>query len=95
MWNPLKKKDENESEEEKKLLEGMPDTKDMNVIQRFAMNRIMKMKPEEREKLMKKAMTPKNVEKHKGEIIQQLETMRKSGQISDDQYRLAKKRFNI
>ena len=95
MWNPLKKKDEGESEEEKKLLEGMPDTKDMNVIQRFAMNRIMKMKPEEREKLMKKAMTPKNVEKHKGEIIQQLETMRKSGQISDDQYRLAKKRFNI
>lgn len=94
MWNPLKKKDEM-SKEEEKLLEGMPDTKDMNVIQRFAMNRIMKMKPEEREKLMKKAMTPKNVEKHKGEIIQQLETMRKSGQISDDQYRLAKKRFNI
>ena len=94
MWNPLKKKDEGKNEEDK-LLEGMPDTKDMNILQRFAMKRIMKMNPTERQKLMQKAMTPKNIEKHKGEIIEQLETMRKAGQISDDQYRLAKKRFGL
>jgi hypothetical protein len=40
-------------------------------------------------------MTPKNVEKHKDEILSSLEAMRKSGQISDDQYRLAKAKFGL
>ena len=92
MWNPFKKDDEKELEKE---LAGMPETKDMNMLQRFAMKRIMAMKPAEREKLMKKALTPKNIEKHKGEILASLETMRKARQISDDQYRLAKKRLGL
>lgn len=94
MWNPLKKKND---EEENALpnIPGMPDMKDLNMFQRFAMKRMMKMNPAEREKMMKKAMTPKNIEKNKVEILASLEAMRKSGQISDDQYRLTKKKMGI
>ncbi len=93
-WNPLKKKND---EEENALpnIPGMPDMKDLNIFQRFAMKRMMKMSPAEREKMMKKAMTPKNIEKNKAEILASLEAMRKSGQISDDQYRLTKKKMGI
>lgn len=107
MWNPLKK---NNDEEEKALPNipgmparnaggvtpaGWPDMKDLNMFQRFAMKRMMKMSPAEREKMMKKAMTPKNIAKNKTEILASLEAMRKSGQISDDQYRLTKKKMGI
>lgn len=91
-WNPFKK------DEEKKdvpSIPGMPDKKDMNMFQRFAMRRLEKMSPAEREKVMRKAMTPKNIAKHKDEIIASLEAMRKAGQISDDQYRLSKARFGL
>ncbi len=33
--------------------------------------------------------------KHKDEIMASLEAMRKAGQMSDDQYRLAKARFGL
>jgi len=95
MWNPFGKKDEEEKKEDMANIPGMPDTKDMNMLQRFAMKRLMNMSPAEREKTLRKAMTPKNIEKHKGEILQSLEAMRKAGQMSDDQYRLAKARFGL
>ena len=95
MWNPFSKKDEEEKKEDRANIPGMPDTKDMNMLQRFAMKRLMNMSPAEREKTLRKAMTPKNIEKHKGEILQSLEAMRKAGQMSDDQYRLAKARFGL
>lgn len=68
---------------------------DMNMLQRFAYKRIMAMKPEERQKLMQKMLKPENVAKHKKEILEQLEMMRKSGQMSDDQIRLAKARLGL
>lgn len=74
---------------------GWPDMKDMNLLQRFAMKRMMKMSPAEREKMIKKAMTPKNIKKNQKEILASLEAMRKSGQISDDQYRLTKKKLGL
>ena len=96
MWTPFKKKEERKKNEEDFLnTPGVPDTKDMNMLQRFAMRRLAKMSPEEREKVMRKAMTPKNVQKHKSEILAQLENMRKAGQISDDQYRLSRKKLGI
>lgn len=94
-WNPFKK---DETEKEKVAvpnIPGMPDPKDMNMFQRFAMKRLMNMSPAEREKTLRKAMTPKNIEKHKDEIKASLEAMRKAGQMSDDQYRLAKARFGL
>ncbi len=94
VWNPFKKDDE-EKETALPHIPGMPDMKDMNMFQRFAMKKLMSMSPAEREKLMKKAMTPKNIEKNKDEILATLESMRKAGQISDDQYRLTKAKFGL
>lgn len=96
-WNPFKK-DEKADEAAAKLeaeLAAMPGAKDMNMFQRFAMKRVLKMSPEERQKVMQKAMTPKNIEKHKGEILAQLEAMKKAGQMSDDQFRLAKRKLGL
>lgn len=95
MWNPLKKKSASDDTSTPAALPGMPDTKDMNMLQRFAMKRLEKMSPAERQKMMQKALNPKNIQKHKGEIMQTLEAMKKAGQMSDDQYRLAKKRFGL
>jgi hypothetical protein len=96
-WNPFKKDkaaDENAAKIEAQF-EAMPGAKDMNMFQKFAMKRVLKMPPEERNKVLQKAMTPKNIEKHKDEILAQLEAMKKAGQMSDDQYRLAKRKLGI
>lgn len=96
MWNPLKKKnDTNNGAPAKATPLGMPDTKDMNMFQKFAMKRLEKMSPAERQKMMQKALNPKNIQKHKGEIMATLDAMKAGGQMSDDQYRLAKKRFGL
>ena len=97
-WNPFKKKDLKQEEEQQKLeaaLEAMPGAKDMNMFQKFAMKRVMAMSPEERAKVMQKALKPENVQKHKKEILEQLETMKRMGQMSDDQYRLAKRKLGL
>jgi hypothetical protein len=95
MWNPLKKQSDDQVSVPKASVPGAPDTKDMNFMQKFAMKRLEKMSPAERQKMMQKALNPKNIQKHKGEIVATLEAMKKSGQMSDDQYRLAKKRFGL
>lgn len=98
VWNPFKKKDPKQVEEQQKLeaaLEAMPGAKDMNMLQKFAMKRVMAMSPEERNKVMQKALKPENVQKHKKEILEQLETMKRMGQMSDDQYRLAKRKLGL
>lgn len=99
-WNPFaKKKDELASkpsgENELASLPGAPKLEDMGMMERFAMKRFMKMSPEEQKKMVEKAMTPKNIEKHKDEIVASLEEMKKSRMISDDQYRLMKRKFGI
>ncbi len=98
MWNPFKKKTEKEKEKEAKLqekIESMPGVGNLNVVQRYMTKRVLSMSPEKQKMFMEKAMTPKNVEKHKGEIMAQLDALKKSGQLSDDQYRLAKRRLGI
>lgn len=101
MWNPLKKSARGgsasgrKSSKESSPLPGAPDPKDLNMFQKFAMKRLEKMSPAERQKMMQKALTPKNIQKHKSEIITTLDAMKKAGQMSDDQYRLAKKRFGL
>ncbi len=94
-WNPFSKKDKDEEKTGLPNIPGMPASKDMGMLQRFAMRRLEKMSPAERDKVMRKAMTPKNIEKHKDEILASLTAMRKAGQMSDDQYRLAKARFGL
>jgi hypothetical protein len=95
MWNPFKKDDAKDTNAPLPNMPGMPDMEKMNMFQRFAMRRLLKMSPAEREKVMRKAMTPKNIEKNKGEILASLEAMRKSGQMSDDQYRLTKAKLGL
>jgi hypothetical protein len=109
MWNPfakkpkddkkkpviVEKKDERSFEEKLADMPGAPDPKDMGMFQKFAMKQLLKMSPAEREKVLKKAMTPKNIAKHKDEILVQLEQARKSGMMSDDQYRLARRKMGI
>lgn len=101
MWNPFTKKDEKDEvtkEGDAKTpagMPGMPDMKDMNMLQRMAMKRFMAMSPQEQQKMVQKMMTPKNIAKHKDEILEQLEEARKSGLVSDDQYRLAKKKMGL
>lgn len=99
--NPFKKKSDEKEEggksEPMKLPNGMPmpDMENMNMLQRMAMKRFMAMSPQEQQKLVQKMMTPSNIAKHKDEILEQLEEARKSGMVSDDQYRLAKKKLGL
>lgn len=100
MWNPFTKKDDNDEEKKDAVsmpagMPGMPDMKNMNMIQRMAMKRFMAMSPQEQQKMVQKMMTPANIAKHKDEILQQLEDARKSGMVSDDQYRLAKRKMGL
>lgn len=96
-WNPLKK-DQKDKEKEEKVeaqLAMMPGAKDMNMFQRFAMKRFLNMSPENQQKVVAKTMKPENVAKHKGEIMAQLDMLKKAGKLSDDQYRLAKRRLGL
>jgi hypothetical protein len=45
--------------------------------------------------MMQKALKPENVQKHKKEILEQLENVKRSGMMSDDQYRLAKRKLGL
>jgi hypothetical protein len=100
--NPFKKnKDSDKKESSENLaakmadMPGAPDMSKMNAVQRMAYKQFLKMSPEKQRDVMKKAMTPKNIQKNKGEIIKQLDEMKAAGMMSDDQYRLAKKKFGL
>ncbi|EKE18764.1 MAG: hypothetical protein ACD_9C00245G0001 [uncultured bacterium] len=71
------------------------DPQNMGFMQRMAMKKLQKMSPEEREKLMKKVMTPENIQKNKQDILKTLEQMKKSGQMNDHQIFEAKKRLGL
>jgi hypothetical protein len=83
MWNPFKKEG-GESDEKKGNFA-------MNMMSKIAMRRLEKMSPKEREKMIREAMTPKNKDK----MLAAMEQMKKAGQISDDQYRMAKKKLGF
>ena len=95
-WNPFKKGDEKEKKQDDlPAISGVKKPEDMNMLQRMAYKRVMAMIPSERAKLMQKMMTPKNVKKHEKEIREQIEELRKSGKVSDDQLRLMKARLGL
>lgn len=96
MWNPFKKNtqqnaptDNSATDKDEKKSGG--DSFKMNMLQRIAMKRMEKMGPKERAKLMQDFMKPEN----RGQMVAVMEMMRKSGQISDEQYELAKKRMGL
>jgi len=79
MWNPFKK--DNNSDDKQKL----------GMLQRIAMKKLEKMSPEERNKIMQDAMKPENKEK----IMAVIEQMKKSGQLTNEQIELAKKKLGL
>jgi hypothetical protein len=100
MWNPLKKKsagvkDDRTPEEKLAAMPGAPKLDELKWHERFAMKRFLKMSPEEQKKVVAKAMTPENVAKHKDEFAASLEEMKKNRMISDDQYRVMKRKFGL
>ena len=72
-----------------------PDMSKMNALQKMAYKRFLKMSPEKQRQVLKKALTPKNIAKHRKELITQLDQAKEAGMISDDQYRLAKKKLGL
>lgn len=71
------------------------DPKNMGMLQRIAMKKVMAMSPQEREQLMKKVMTPDNISKNKKQILETLEQLEKSGQMNKHQIFEAKKRLGL
>lgn len=80
----------------KKNKTGNPlDPQNMGFMQRMAMKKLEKMSPEERAKMMKKVMTPENINKNREDILKTIEQMEKSGQMNSHQAFEAKKRLGL
>lgn len=94
MLNFLKKK-RNEDKDKKKVPTDPYDMENMGMLQKMAMKKFMKMSPEEKEKVIKKVMEPKNIQKNKKELLEMLEKMEKSGQMNKHQVFEAKKRMGL
>lgn len=82
-WNKKKKK-EDENNPQK-----------MGMLQRLAMKKIEKMDPKEREKLMQKALSPENIAKNKDKILETMQQMKASGQMTDEQMKMAKEKLGL
>jgi hypothetical protein len=85
MWNPFKKSNNNQGDESKSG--GFA----ANMMMRIAQKKLEKMGPKERENMMKEAFNPKNRDK----LLSAMEMMKKSGQITEEQYEEAKKRLGM
>ena len=83
-WNKKKKNDN-----------GEVDTQKMGILQRLAMRKLEKMDPKEREKVMQKALSPENIAKNKDKILETMEQMKASGQMTDEQMRMAKEKLGL
>lgn len=79
MWNIFKKKSDNDKNQK------------LGMLQRIAMRKLQKMSPEERNKIAQEALKPENKDK----ILAVIEQMKKSGQLSDEQIEMAKKKLGL
>lgn len=87
MWNPFKKNSQTDN-----------DTKDpqkLGMLQRLAMKKLQSMSEAERMKLAQKFLTPENIQKNRGKIIESMEAMRASGQITEAQLQEAKRKMGL
>jgi len=89
------KKTDEEKKQEEEILKNIPGAENMGMLQKMAMKKVMKMSPEERNKLMQKMLEPKNIQKNKKQILEMLEQMEKSGQMNKHQVFDAKKRLGL
>jgi hypothetical protein len=63
----------------------------LGMLQRIAMRKLEKMSPEEKEKMMQDALKPENKDK----ILAVIEQMKKSGQLTDEQIEMAKRKLGL
>ena len=67
----------------------------MKMLQSVAMKKLEKMNPAEREALAHKMMGEMSKPENKNKMLQVLEQMKSSGQISEEQYRMAKQKMGM
>lgn len=79
MWNPFKK------------AKSKVGSTAMGMMAKIAMKRVEKMDSKEREKMMRQAFDPKN----RNKMLAVMEHMKSAGQISDEQYRIAKEKLGL
>lgn len=84
MFWKKKRGDENSAEKQK-----------MGMLQRLAMKKLEKMDPKEREKLIQKALLPENIAKNKDKILETMEQMKSSGNLTDEQIKMAKEKLGL
>lgn len=63
----------------------------MGMMSKIAMKKMQNMSPKEQQKMMQEAFKPENKDK----MLAVMEQMRKSGQITDEQYNLAKQKLGM
>lgn len=85
MWNPFAKNSTTTTSDDN--VKGPK----MGMIQAMAMKRIAKMSPKERNKIMQDAMRPENRDK----IMDAMNKMKSSGQVTEDQIAQAKKMLGM
>lgn len=61
------------------------------MMQKVAMKKLQNMSPQEQQKLMQEAFKPENRDK----LLSAMEQMKKSGQITEEQYRMAKQKMGF
>ncbi|MFA6048219.1 MAG: hypothetical protein WCV59_04685 [Parcubacteria group bacterium] len=79
MWNPFKKAKQATS------------SAAMGMMAKIAEKKMRNMSPQEQQKMMAEAFKPGNKDK----LLQAMEMMRKSGQITEEQYNLAKQKLGF
>ena len=75
----------------KKKTTNTDDKQKMGMLQVLAMKKMMKMSPQEKEKLAQEMMRPEN----KTKLLSAMEMMKKTGQITDEQIEEAKKKMGL
>lgn len=87
MWNLFKKKGSNNNNPTSDTGGSFA----ANMMAKIAMKKIQKMSPQERNKMMQEAFKPENKDK----MLAAMEMMKKSGQITDEQIEMAKKKLGL
>ena len=63
----------------------------MGMMSKVAMKKLQNMSPKEQQKMMSEAFKPENKDK----MLAVMEQMRASGQISEEQYKMAKQKLGF
>jgi hypothetical protein len=94
-WKKKKKQDDKNNSPKMARLHRFAKQCGQGMLQRLAMKKVMSMDPKEREKLMQKALSPENIAKNRDKILETMEQMKASGQLTDEQIKMAKEKLGL